>query len=262
MRQTIAMLCVFLGCAVGSAQTCVPAPYGIISWYPAEGTAQDVIGGNNGGMTGLATFGPGRVRQAFVFQGQPNDAVTLGNVTAFDFSGADSFSIEAWVNIASLATLPNDGSVIVALNYHCTLPTPAMQMLAIQIGGKAFFAVRDALGNQSTVLTSGPVQTNKWIHLVGVRDAACHKIYLYVNGAPATLPVADSTATTGSLANNVSDYIGRRPLCGTTDPFNGKIDEVAIYRRALTACEVAALYNANCAGKCRPGSCAGPACGC
>jgi hypothetical protein len=261
MRLSVIVLSILFVCAACSSPTCVPAPYGIISWYPAEGNAQDVMSGNNGGMTGTATFGTGKVRQAFEFHGQANDGVNLGNVTAFDFGGASSFSVDAWVNVASLATVPNDGSVIVALNYNCTNPTPATQMLAIQIGGKAFFLVRDAMGNQSTAITAGPVQTNTWLHLVGVRDVSCHKVFLYVNGVLANV-VSDSTLTTGSLANGITDYIGRRPLCGTTNPFNGKIDEVEIFNRALTACEVAALYKADCAGKCRPGACGGPGCGC
>src|SRR5262249_30258255 len=40
----------------------------------------------------------------------------------------------------------------------------------------------------------------------------------------------------------------------TTDPFNGLIDEVSIYNRALSDTEVQATFNAGSAGKCKPGS--------
>src|SRR5258708_3184312 len=124
IRLIFAALAVLLGTTPILAQTCVPAPYGIISWYPGEGNAHDIIGNHNGGITGNVTFGPGKVHQAFWFHGQQNDGVYLGNVPAFDFTATSSFSIEAWVNVATLPVqLPNDGYVIVSLNYHCTQST-------------------------------------------------------------------------------------------------------------------------------------------
>src|SRR5882724_8882780 len=135
MRLIFAALAVLLGTSPILPQTCVPAPYGIISWYPGEGNAHDIIGNNNGGITGSVTFGPGKVHQAFWFHGQQNDGVNLGAVPAFDFTATSSFSIEAWANVATLPVqLPDDGYVIVALNYNCNLPTPATEMLAIQGG--------------------------------------------------------------------------------------------------------------------------------
>lgn len=263
MRLIFAALAVLLGTTPILAQTCVPAPYGIISWYPGEGNAHDIIGNNNGGITGNVTFGPGKVHQAFWFQGQPSDGVNLGDVPAFNFTATSSFSIEAWVNVATLpVALPNDGYTIVSLNYRCTLPTPATEMLAIQgVTGKAFFMVRDANGQQVTLLSPAQVPTRTWIHLVGVRDTSCSpkKVYLYMNGA---LVASAIDPTTASLANVGPDYIGRRFTCGTNNPFNGGIDEVSIYNRALTACEIAALYNASCAGKCSLGTCPPTGCGC
>ncbi|HUP62682.1 MAG TPA: LamG domain-containing protein [Thermoanaerobaculia bacterium] len=268
MRLIIASLIIIVGAggcrhtsSARASATCVPAPYGIISWYPAEGNADDVVSRNHGTPSPGVTFGPGKVRQAFEFYGLPNDGVNLSDVPAFDFSGASSFSIEAWVNVASLPVLPNDGAFIVSLNYNCNQPTPATQTLAIQSGGKAFFLVRDAAGNQRGAFSTAPVNTGTWIHLVGVRDVSCQTIYLYVDGVLADTQ-SDPTLTSGSMGNAIADYIGRRPLCGTTNPFNGKIDEVSIYNRALTACEVAALYDADCAGKCRPGTCTSQGCGC
>lgn len=64
------------------------------------------------------------------------------------------------MNVAALAVATgNDGLVIVCLNYRCTLPTPATEMLAIQAGTwKAFFMVRDAIGQQGIVLSPNAVR--------------------------------------------------------------------------------------------------------
>ena len=111
-------------------------------------------------------------------------------------------------------------------------------------------------------MSPAQVPTETWIHMVGVRDASCppkKRVQLYMNGVQVA---SASDTTTASLANVGPDYIGRRFTCGTNNPFNGGIDEVSIYNRALTACEIAALYNASCAGKCSLGTCTATTCGC
>lgn len=53
-------------------------PAGIVSWYKADGNANDSVGGNNGSLQGGATFGPG-------VTGQPGDQ-------AFSFNGSSTTS--------------------------------------------------------------------------------------------------------------------------------------------------------------------------
>ena len=52
-----------------AAQTCVDPPEGLISWWPAEGNADDILGDNDGTLVNGATFAPGMVGQAFSFDG-------------------------------------------------------------------------------------------------------------------------------------------------------------------------------------------------
>ena len=51
------------------AQTCVPPPAGLVSWWGGQGDATDTAGGNNGVLQGNAAYGPGMVGQAFSFDG-------------------------------------------------------------------------------------------------------------------------------------------------------------------------------------------------
>ena len=48
---------------------CTPAPAGLVSWWPGEGTAADAVGTNNGVLLNGAGFGAGEVGQAFSFDG-------------------------------------------------------------------------------------------------------------------------------------------------------------------------------------------------
>jgi hypothetical protein len=97
---------VTFGCAVllatsliagPAAAQCTPPPPGLVSWWPAEGDATDVTGGNNGTLGGATTFAAGMVGQAFKFGGAANDAVAVGAAPNLQLQ---SFSIEGWISRA------------------------------------------------------------------------------------------------------------------------------------------------------------------
>src|SRR5882762_8436037 len=91
-----------------SHAACATPPSGLVSWWKAETNALDQAGGNNGTLVGDTTFAPGRVGQAFVFDGS-GDAVDVGNPTNLQLQ---NFTIEAWVKRSNpvLASLGSDQS--------------------------------------------------------------------------------------------------------------------------------------------------------
>ena len=88
-----------------------------------------------------------------------------------------------------------------------------------------------------------------WQHIVFVKDIANSQIKLYKNGVlistvaftPATLGV-DGTVQCGLNRLMVARFNSSN-TDGPQDKFNGYIDDVRIYNRALTADDVLALYN-------------------
>src|SRR5438270_12952784 len=80
-------------------QTCTPPPPNMVSWWPGDGNANDIQGGNNGTLQGGATFASGKVGQAFSFDGV-NDygRVDLKSVVYGDFMAIGSRSVSDWVN--------------------------------------------------------------------------------------------------------------------------------------------------------------------
>ena len=76
-----------------------------------------------------------------------------------------------------------------------------------------------------------------WIHLVGLYDGSYWR--LYRNG----IQVSSRRSGTGAVEVNESWAIGAKAR-GTARFYNGSIDEVIIYDRALTSSEVSELYNA------------------
>jgi hypothetical protein len=91
----------------------------------------------------------------------------------------------------------------------------------------------------------GSVLTNQWTHLAGTYDGTA--LSIYVNGVPVS-----SVGLNGALVPSTSPLnIGRDPS-NIGRLFHGLIDEVSIYSRALSAGEIAAIYAAGAAGKCKP----------
>ncbi|GHJ99406.1 hypothetical protein SY2F82_12040 [Streptomyces sp. Y2F8-2] len=84
-------------------------------------------------------------------------------------------------------------------------------------------------------ISATPPTLNVWTHLAGVYDAAAGTIQLYVNGRPQGSPVPFSTPwnATGALQVGRLHYIA-----AFREYFNGRIDEVHVWSRALADTEV------------------------
>src|SRR2546425_1881529 len=101
--------------------------------------------------------------------------------------------------------------------------------------GVAKFRVKNTAG--SLIWAEGPVlQVGSWTHLVGTFDGT--SVRLYVNGA-----LVGSTAASGPLNGGAGQsFIGR--LGQNLYPFQGTLDEVAVFPTALSAQRVLAHYQA------------------
>lgn len=89
--------------------------------------------------------------------------------------------------------------------------------------------------------------TGDWVNVVIMRDVTAKKLRLYTNGV-FTNKVADATGTAigiGEPTDLVLGNIGALELYANTTPapYKGKLDELKIFNYALSAAEVAAIYN-------------------
>ncbi|MFW5704829.1 MAG: LamG domain-containing protein [Nanoarchaeota archaeon] len=101
--------------------------------------------------------------------------------------------------------------------------------------------------SQSVIESPFVIENNTWYHLVGVYDSESNLEKLFLNG---NLVVSDSSAL-GSISSAqkrtmVGNYYwsASSPTKGFNQYFNGSIDEVAIYSKALNESEVKNLYGA------------------
>ncbi len=228
--------------------SCVTAPAGITHWYPGDSDGRDLAGSSPGTVQPGVTAGvAGNVAGAFQFDGATG-GVNLGNLPECDFEPNSSFTIEAWIN--SFGPTAQDTQFVLTLNYH---ESPTVQYIAI--GNPELFVafhVRDANATDSGVGSPSALTANTFHHVVAVREVtdAGKSLKLYVDGVMVN---SAPDLTTGALALAADDFIGRRHPWADNSTFNGLIDELRIYNRALSDCEIAALHKAGSAGACKTG---------
>jgi hypothetical protein len=230
--------------------------YGMVSyWKFDEGsgsTAFDSIGGNHGTIHG-ATWVTGKVKNALSFDGV-NDYIEVSDSPSLDI--ANAITIEAWVYINrfpiaepwyNMQVLQKDGTryehayampILGELGYyHGWRQRPGLERprrfgLELTLDGKWSGEMIEG-----SMWSNTPLEVRTWYHLVATFDG--NQVKLYLNGQldatytiSGTIETNDNPVRIGNWRRGGADY----------DFFNGIIDEVAIYNRALTAEEIRQHY--------------------
>lgn len=209
----------------------VPVPAGAISWWPGGGNTNDAISTNQATWIGTNTYAVGKVGQGFSFNGTNYLAVT----NAGTLGPTNSLTVETWIWIPSGASGPR----IITLK---GTPSQKQYLLALDAPGNTVYAlVEDSYYLSSTA----PLSTNTWHHVAMTYNATNEVLSLYINGQ-AENPVY---AYDGLVPNNDPFFIGGNPDSTYPWRFTGRIDELSVYNRELSASEIQAIYNAGAAGK-------------
>ncbi len=200
-------------------------------------TATDSAGSNNGTVYGGAIWTTGKIDGALGFDGD-DDYVYVGDKDNLDFAADDSFTIATWIKT------PVDG-VMVDKRRDSAGGFQEGYYFQVWAGKTLYFQIEDTGNLSSKVIGSTDIIDNKWHHVAAVRDAAEDKLYVYVDGVSDATPVADTTVST--LATTKAFEIGRHEKYPASF-FLGKIDDMRVYDRALSAEEVRELYRGKLVG--------------
>ena len=154
-----------------------------------------------------------------------------------DFAfGTSGYSISLWFKPnGTNSGLSNAGVNILDMrSTSINEPVPSLWIRTDGATGFIKLLVELNYRAQATVtLNSG-----NWYHVVVTNDGYTSKIYLNGN----TTPIASGTDTTNYLAAPLK--IGRF-YANNQYSFSGEIDEVAIWNKAITSCDVAGIYQAS-----------------
>ena len=197
--------------------------------YPKSGTTWfDRSGnGNNGTLVNGVGYNSGNFG-SLVFDGT-NDYVTIPRNANLIPTG--NWSYECWFNLAT-TTDPNYGQSFFG-NWGNSLGD-----FDIRKSGNTmfFFCFNSGNGLISTITASYVFTAQKWEHFVLTRVTNTYNFYF-------------NNQLIGSVTNANPVFDGSSNMTigvesGSFSNFNGKMSNVRIYNRALTAAEVAQNYNA------------------
>ncbi|MBK9254518.1 MAG: T9SS type A sorting domain-containing protein [Saprospiraceae bacterium] len=200
---------------------------GLVGWWPFNTNAIDVSGNGNNGIVNNVKL--------------TNDRFGNSN-SAYDFDGIKSYihvnknfdfierSFSFWFNASSLN---NTTQIIIghdnpSLNFGFTIAAiNTDNNLYLQSGFPAILGVN-----------SIKIKNSQWYHVVISRNA--HTTYYYVNSV---------LIYTQQNKNGSSDYASLKGITiGTTRNldrfFDGQIDDLGVWNRALSLCEISDLYHA------------------
>jgi hypothetical protein len=211
-----------------SAQPSTSLTTGLYVVYKAESNANDSILGTftNGTPLGGLTYNTGKSGNAFVFNG----TTSYINYPADLFKFTSDFSVSFWYNTSSTSFQ----SLI-----DCYSNVGGKRGWAIQNTGTAinFKTFKDNVTYSDLSYT---ISTNTWHHISVVRKSGTSS-KMYING---TLVASDSVTTDQNYVSNYS-LIGAINDGGILYNYaSGKLDEIYMWSKELTATEVTTLYNA------------------
>ena len=198
-----------------------------------SGVAGEALDSSGNGFDGLAlgdatTAAGGLIGRAGTFDGS-GDGLSIGQPAALDLDPTtQEFSLSAWFRTSTQgAILGKAGDDFLQRQYYL-----------FTIDGRVWAAVG---GNQNFSSTTG-LNDGGWHHaaLVNFDDMGVMRYALYVDG------VLQGIFDSGTATNTADLLIGARRTVGNTGLgflMNGQVDEAMILGRALTAQEVAGLYN-------------------
>jgi hypothetical protein len=207
---------------------------GLVAYYPFNGNANDASGNGNNGTNISSFYSSDRFFQtnsSLVVTGQFSEVRAAGSPSLDVYS---TFTISAWLFVTN--DWNDDYKVFIAksgngsfqgVQFLFRLDTSKHYVLWIGDGSSSF----TEFPSSATYALGG------WHHALATFDSSSGGVAIYVDGK------LDSTFVTSQECFSAPDFplhVGNDFV--TSQSFNGQIDDVRIYNRALSSNEVALLY--------------------
>jgi uncharacterized repeat protein (TIGR02543 family) len=226
-----------------------PCPVDMIAYYQLEEDGapfEDSLGGIAATCTDCPVQSGGTVGFSQSFDGA-NDEVNVDAASGqYDWAADDSFTIEYWM----WKNTPCTGNEVIVGRDDAS--SSLHWWTGCDDNGTVRFQLRDVNYNGPYIGGTGdPINDGQWHHLVFVRDESNNENRIYIDGEQTHQATHNYTAGFGG---SVPLNIGYLNLSGHYR-YDGLLDEVAIYDRALEPAEIAQHYISGQAGVglCEPG---------
>jgi hypothetical protein len=201
------ILVVALGVPQSLYAQCVPPPSGMVAWWPGDNNTNDIINHNNGTLVGGATYGSGKVNDAF-YLALNEDWVEVPDDPTLDF-GTGDFTIDAWIKTSS-----NKYAYIV--DKHDTVPHRRGYRMFIA-GGRLFFSLGDGSSEMfyNNYSNFNHLNDDYWHHVaVAVERNSTTGGKIYIDGLLDYTFNPTNPPQDGDISNSSTLRIGQRQCFG------------------------------------------------
>ncbi len=222
------------GTSSGSGVVTVSRTVQLVSCFPLNNNVTDQIGSNNGVLNvngGSTSYVTNRNSTA-------TSALSISNGAYVEFPTTNllnnTFTHSLWVSPANLPTNGNFGYILsiggIGQSQELYLENETGVV-------KWVFRSSTTSGNVDVKFPAN-ITLGQWYHVAIVRTT--NALQMYVNGV-----LVQSSPASGLSSTYASSSIGRlgSQSSGLANFFNGKIDDVRLFKGGLNALEIASLYN-------------------
>lgn len=166
-----------------------------------------------------------------------------GDVLGFDRLDPCSFS--CWVNTSNITHV----GMLIAKRGNVTAQTGYMIWFTWE-RIEFTWTVNNGAGTIVEGHAGSGLADGNWHHVLVTKAAgsAITDFHVYIDNVDEAITMVYNAVNTGSILTANPLYIGARATAGFLYPFEGAMDEVAVWDKELSAAEVATVYNAGIAG--------------
>lgn len=221
--------------------------------YPASRLTLDATNSLSSGLVGFWPLTDGTGSTAKDITSNANDGTESGGVSwaSTDIGAAASFDgVDDYFNCGQDASLDITGDVTITAWVKPDTVTGA-GYIAAKASGSAFqyliyrnnYNFRFGIGNSSAaiqVVTAGSITLGQWYFVVGKLSSTTMSIECYAEDGTSS---SNSASITGTGIDTVAIDVNIGARANGANLFDGNIQNVRVYNRALSATEVATLYN-------------------
>jgi hypothetical protein len=202
---------------------------GLVGWWPFTGNANDESGnGNNGTVNGatLTTDRNGIANSAYSFDGISN-SIEVSHQPIFNMG--NNYTISAWFNLIDF----NAVRTIINKNITGEGKNDYFNLSVLNNSGIIYLQFGNGV-SVDTIGTTFPISLNTWHNTQMVMGDS---VSLYLDGVLIGKKIRALDPMENIDPMSIGHWINQNIF------FSGKLDDLAIWNRALNQCEITNLYN-------------------
>ena len=214
----------------------LPLSDGLVSYWPFDEDRQSVAADRVGANSGILMNGPvwrpqgGKLDGALEFDGI-DDYVDIGNL---DITSGTGVTFAFWCKARNVSS--QDARFVAKATG--VSDQEHYWMVSAYEGGALRFRLKTNGSTTTLISAANQIPANDWCHVAATYDGSSMR--LFRNGVEIAKREVSGTIT---IDPDVNAAIGNQPLHAGSNPFDGLLDDMRVYHRALSSDEIKELHN-------------------